>query len=433
MKRLSDKKVVKFDKKNAEKLKQITEQESNPLQFKLSEKGHIKANSLVNIEIILEHDKQLKDTFRFNEFTTEIDVVKPNRELLFKVGQLVDAYVDQIASYIENSPDYGVLFDNKKIRSAITVIAMRHKYNPILDYFNKAYAEWDKQNRLDNVMGDYLGVTETQVTQLITKLFFVGAVAKAHNPKTKFDFVLDLVGGQGAGKTTFLQKISPLGYYTDQFSTFDNKDDYAVMRRALIINDDEMTATNAASFEVLKKFITLQEFEYRKPYGHQAERFNKNFVMARTTNELYYLKDKTGERRFLPLHVNKDRQKYHPVTDLKPDYVQQLWGEAMHLYKDTDFSFALTKDQEGELNEHRQSFMYTDELEDKIDEALSNQFENRDFITNDELSLAVAPGIDLVKNRKVANQISNIMVNRFGFRKKRRRIGGEVKRGFSKV
>ncbi|TAT07607.1 virulence protein E, partial [Lactiplantibacillus plantarum] len=73
-------------------------------------------------------------------------------------------------------------------------------------------------------------------------------VAKAHNPKTKFDFVLDLVGGQGAGKTTFLQKIAPLGYYTDQFSTFDNKDDYAVMRRALIINDDEMTATNNASF-----------------------------------------------------------------------------------------------------------------------------------------------------------------------------------------
>src|SRR5699024_3737557 len=255
---------------------------------------------------------------------------------------------------------------------------------------------------------------------------------KAHNPKTKFDFVLDLVGGQGAGKTTFLQKIAPLGYYTDQFSTFDNKDDYAVMRRALIINDDEMTATNNASFEILKKFITLQEFEYRKPYGHQAERFAKNFVMARTTNELYYLKDKTGERRFLPLHVSKARQKHHPVTDLTDDYVKQCWGEAMQLYKD-GFSFALTSEQEEELDEHRQSFMYTDELEDKIDEALSNQFKGKDFITNEQLSLAVAPGIDLVKNRKISNQISNIMVNRFGFRKSRKKINGEVKRGFKKV
>lgn len=433
MKRLSKKndKVVPFDKKNAEKLSNLTAKEENNWGFKVDRYGRPKANSLVNIEIILENDPVLKDTFRFNEFTTEIDVVKANSKLMFKKGQLVDAYVDQIASYIEDNADYGVLFDNKKIRSAITVVAMRHRYNPVLDYFNEAYKNWDHQHRLGHIMGDYLGVEETTVTQLITKLFFVGAVAKAHNHKTKFDFVLDLVGGQGAGKTTFLQKIAPLGYYTDQFSTFDNKDDYAVMRRALIINDDEMTATNNASFEVLKKFITLQEFEYRKPYGHQAERFDKNFVMARTTNELYYLKDKTGERRFLPLHVSKARQKHHPVTDLTDDYVKQCWGEAMQLYKD-GFNFGLTKDQEEELDQHRQTFMYTDELEDKIDEALSNQFKDKDFITNDELSLAVAPGIDLVKNRKVANQISNIMVNRFGFRKKRQKLNGETKRGYKK-
>lgn len=433
MKRLSESKdkVVPFDKKNAEKLSRLTSLEENNWGFKTDKNGRIKSNSLVNIEIILENDPMLKDTFQFNEFTTEIDVVKPNSKLMFKTGQLVDAYVDQIASYIEDNSDYGVLFDNKKIRSAITVVAMRHHYNPILDYFNEAYKSWDHKERLGHIMGDYLGVDEDIVTQLITKLFFVGAVAKAHDPKTKFDFVLDLVGGQGAGKTTFLQKIAPLGYYTDQFSTFDNKDDYAVMRRALIINDDEMTATNNASFEILKKFITLQEFEYRKPYGHQAERFAKNFVMARTTNELYYLKDKTGERRFLPLHVSKARQKHHPVTDLTDDYVKQCWGEAMQLYKD-GFSFALTSEQEEELDEHRQSFMYTDELEDKIDEALSNQFKGKDFITNEQLSLAVAPGIDLVKNRKISNQVSNIMVNRFGFRKKRKTINGETKRGYAK-
>lgn len=431
MKRLSEKndKVVQFDKKNAEKLSHLTSEEENNWGFKTNKYGQLKNNSLVNIEIILERDPILKDTFRFNEFTTEIDVVKPNSELMFKTGQLVDAYVDQIASYIENNSDYGVLFDNKKIRSAITVVAMRHHYNPVIDYFDDAYKNWDHEERLNHIMGDYLGVEETSVTQLITKLFFVGAVAKAHNPKTKFDFVLDLVGGQGAGKTTFLQKVAPLGYYTDQFSTFDNKDDYAVMRRALIINDDEMTATNNASFEILKKFITLQEFEYRKPYGHQAERFDKNFVMARTTNELYYLKDKTGERRFLPLHVSKARQKHHPVTDLTDKYVKQCWGEAMQLYKD-GFSFALTSEQEEKLDEHRQSFMYTDELEDKIDEALNNQFRDKDFITNEALSLAVAPGIDLVKNRKIGNQISNIMVNRFGFRKSRRRVNGEIKRGY---
>lgn len=103
MKRVSDDKIVKFDKKSADKLKHLTDQEDNNWNFKLDKNGHIKVNSLVNIEKILEKDPILKDTFRFNEFTTEIDVVKPNKELMFKVGQLVDAYVDQIASYIENN------------------------------------------------------------------------------------------------------------------------------------------------------------------------------------------------------------------------------------------------------------------------------------------------------------------------------------------
>ncbi|WP_253283644.1 VapE domain-containing protein [Ligilactobacillus saerimneri] len=425
-------KVVSLDRANANKLDQMNAKSGGWTEdLKKNKSGAIKANSLVNIELILENDIELKNTFKFNEFTTEIDVVRPNPRLHFKTGQLVDAYIDQIASYIEQHSKYGVLFDNKKIRSAITVVSMEHAYNPVLDYFNHAVKEWDGESRLDTVMEDYLGVLPDDTSRLITKLFFVGAVAKAHNPRMKFDFVLDLVGGQGAGKTTFLQKIAPCGYYTDQFSTFDNKDDFAVMRRALIINDDEMTATNNASFEILKKFVTLQEFEYRKPYGHQAERFAKNFVMARTTNELYYLKDKTGERRFLPLHVSKARQKHHPVTDLTPEYVQQLWGEAVYLYQN-GFDFGLTREQEIALNQHRKEFMFTDELEDKIEDALVNEWANKDFLTSETIGLKVAPGIDLVKSRKVANQIANIMINRFGWRKGRKKIGGVVRRGYLK-
>ena len=431
MKRLSEKndKVVPFDKKNAEKLSHLTSEEENNWGFKTNKYGQLKNNSLVNIEIILERDPILKDTFRFNEFTTEIDVVKPNSELMFKTGQLVDAYVDQIASYIENNSDYGVLFDNKKIRSAITVVAMRHHYNPVIDYFDDAYKNWDHKERLNHIMGDYLGVEETSVTQLITKLFFVGAVAKAHNPKTKFDFVLDLVGGQGAGKTTFLQKIAPLGYYTDQFSTFDNKDDYAVMRRALIINDDEMTATNNASFEILKKFITLQEFEYRKPYGHQAERFDKNFVMARTTNESTYLKDKTGERRFLPNMADKSRAVANPVTDLDDEEVARIWGEAVALYK-SGFSFILNKEQQKLIEDNRKSFMYIDETENQIERVLSTWSD--DWIESSEIAQELGED-NLVRNRSLAKKIKYVMDNRNDWKAGQKRFKGTVHRGYRKV
>lgn len=427
---MSEDKVVPFDKDNASKLSKMVDEED---PFIRTAKGAIKPKSLFNIEVILERDPQLVGMFKFNEFTGEIDVARSSDKLLIKKGMLKDSYVDELASYIEASKDYGqVLFTNQLIRSALTVVANRHRYNPVLEYMNSAYEQWDHQERLDTFFSDYLGVERSEATRLITKLFFVGAVAKAYDPKRKFDFVLDLVGGQGAGKTTILQKIAPYGYYTDQFSSFENKDDFAVMRRSLIVNDDEMTATANSTFEVLKKFVTLQEFEYRKPYGHQAERFSKGFVLARTTNNLYYLKDKTGERRFLPLLVDKGRQAANPVRDLTPEYVKQVWGEATHLFKNDDYSFNLTSGQQEILDKHRQTFMYTDDLEDSIADALENDWADRDFLSSETISLKVVPGVDLAKNRKLSNQIANIMINRFGWRKGMRKRNGKVSRGYLK-
>ncbi len=42
-------------------------------------------------------------------------------------------------------------------------------------------------------------------------------------------------------------------WYTDQFTDFKDKDSYSNMLRALIVNDDEMTATNNSDFANLKK------------------------------------------------------------------------------------------------------------------------------------------------------------------------------------
>lgn len=418
----------------AKKLKRIIQdEEDSKLDFHLNSDNKIKVNSLFNIEQILENDPNLVGVFKYNDFTNEIDVVKDCDQLLITQGQLRDSYLDEIASYIERNSDYdNVLFKIPLIRSALNVVANRHHYNPVIDYMNDAVKNWDGKKRLDVFFPEYLGVDRTNLTDLITKLWFIGAVAKVFKPTIKFDFVLDLVGGQGSGKTTILQKLAPCGYYTDQFADFESKDSYAVMRRSLIVNDDEMTATANSSFETLKKFVTLQEFEYRKPYGHQAERFPKGFVLARTTNNLYYLKDKTGERRFLPLYVNKANQKFNPVRDLTEEYVKQLWGEAMHLYQTGDYSFDLTDEQSAALDKYRERFMYTDALEDEISEALENDWAGRDFLTNAEIGLKVAPGVNLANNRKLSNKIMNIMVNKFGWSKGRKKINGETKRGYVK-
>ncbi|GAY74326.1 hypothetical protein NBRC111893_2472 [Lentilactobacillus kosonis] len=156
------------------------------------------------------------------------------------------------------------------------------------------------------------------------------------------------------------------------------------MLRALIINDDEMTATNHSSFEILKKFISSEVLEYRKPYGHMTVRRYKSFVMARTTNELTYLKDKTGERRFMPNLVNKSLQTKSPLTELTNEIVAQLWGEFTAMYHE-GFRFLLSDEEEQLLEDHRKAFMYIDAQEEAIDEVLQKW--NEDFITSADIAI----------------------------------------------
>ena len=379
-----------------------------PIDFELNEKGNIKTNSLKNVGLILEHDKVLRNIFAFNDFTHEIGVVKDVPDLRIDKGQMLDDYDPSILRYIEDN--YHLLFNRNLFQMAVVNDARKRRYNPVVDYFDFVYTQWDGKHRVDDFLPKYLGVEKSEITTLITKIFFVGAVAKAYEPETKFDFVLDLVGGQGAGKTTFLRKMAR-EWYTDQFTDFKDKDNFGVMLRSLIANDDEMTATNNSSFESLKKFVSAQELEFRPPYGKTSIRYPKNFVLARTTNEMTYLKDRTGERRFLPVKVDLDNQKKTPFDDLTDEVINQMWGEFVSYYQH-GFDFGLSRKQEQELANYREDFMYVDEVEAQIEYFLKNYPD--DFVSSNQISKFLGEK-DLVKNRRLAKKIKYVMDNKSGW------------------
>lgn len=407
---------------------------SDPMGLVRYKDGRIKTSSLINIERILDNDNLLAGKFKFNLFSAEIEIIQNFKidGAMIRKGSFNDAVIDSLMSYIENK--YGALFGAANIISAISNIARRNEYNPIVEYLDRAQDAWDGKYRFDEFFPKYLGVEKSETTTLITTLFMVGAVAKAFEKRFKFDFVLDLVGGQGAGKTTLLRKLA-VDWYTDQFVDFKDKDSYAVMLRSWIVNDDEMVATNKARFDELKKFVSAETLEFRRPYGRGTEQFSKNFVIARTTNELTYLKDKTGERRFLPLLVNKKQQKKHSVSDLHDKEVQQLWGEAMTYYVSYlfgDFTFELTQAQELMLEEHRKSFMYIDELEARIEEYLENFYHDR--FTTKNLSYALFGDEDaILRDRRVAARIKNILDNSTEWKYTTIRVDNQVSKGYKRI
>ncbi|HFI0773310.1 TPA: VapE domain-containing protein, partial [Streptococcus suis] len=139
---------------------------------------------------------------------------------------------------------------------------------------------------------------------------------------------------------------------------------YEIMLKSLIVNDDEMVASRKTTFDELKAFVTKTDLTFRRSYGRRAEKFPKNFVIARTSNKVEYLGDKTGERRFLPVLVDAAKQFVKPF-DMTDNDVLQLWGEAVAIYK-KGFTLTFDEEFEDELAVYKERFTYRDEAENQI-------------------------------------------------------------------
>ena len=402
-----------------------------------------KTNSVHNVIALLNYDPIFKDKFKFNTFTQEIEITEDTSFMIetdthhnIKKGSLDDREYAILIAYFDAK--YQLCFPLNIFSAGLQAVAQAHSYNPLQDYIDEQIEKWDGKSRYKDLLPDFLGAEKTPLTAKTTLMFLLGLVAKIYAPETKFDYVLDLIGGQGVGKTTLLQKIAPLGYYTDQFTTFTDKDDYANMLKNILINDDEMTATDNSTFQELKKFISARFLEYRPPYGRKNIKRDKSFVMARTSNDIYYLKDKTGNRRFMPVLCGVIKNVKSVFKDLTPEYVDQLWGEIGTIYKKlkamNKLNFEFNKEDEELIEKNRQQFMYVDEVEEEVDLALqtlikTSKFKENHFITASDIALRMGIA-NLTTNTKVSRKINYIMQNKDGWKYTRRMIDGRFKRGY---
>ncbi|MDE6426814.1 MAG: virulence-associated E family protein, partial [Ruminococcus sp.] len=82
-----------------------------------------------------------------------------------------------------------------------------------------------------------------------------------------------------------------------------------------------------------KQAIASQHDFYRKPYGRNPEQRPRQCVFLGTTNNYDFLKDETGDRRYYPIDVNIPKSTRNIDKDLTPEYIAQLWAEAVQLYR----------------------------------------------------------------------------------------------------
>ena len=452
-----------------------TDEEHNSLNLAKKARGDGFAVNLDNLKKILNGDSKLKGAIQYNVFTYEIDVTRPmklNGRILS--GAIDDLIIREIRAYIATK--YKMDYKKPDIADILEVVAGEHSYNPLKDYLESCESEYKELvNQRDpfDILRHYLNIKDDEYNRIIMDLFFRGAVAKVFDPTVKFDFVLDLTGRQGVGKTQFFEGLFTHKYFTT-VETFTDKDDKARMVRNWCVFDDEMVASKKASFSELKKFITETKLEFRPPYASSDRRLPKSFIIVRATNDHDYLNDLTGERRFLVAEVHKDTA-YKGRKWTEKDR-RAFWGAMVVAWR-ANRVLNLTDEQEKLVNEVRSRYKFVDEIFEDVERYLEipypkNMYQfpatdsTRHYYIHDmmnhgyhmgangvEIHLDTEKYGELVERDKLAvniffsevylnnspnpkdkNKVKKIMQNKDGWEsRKSLRFGKTIKRGFSKI
>lgn len=323
-----------------------------------TDNGAVK-NSIRNCLTVFQNDLKLEGAIRYNILTERIDIVKP---LWWSkpTTTLNDTDLNYLMLYLE---DQYTLTSEKKIQKAISIVADCNKYHPIRDYLNGL--EWDGTERIRCALPHFLGAEESEFTYECLRLFMLGAISRVFKPGSKFETMLCLVGGQGAGKSTFFRLLAIKDeWFSDDLKRIDDDNVYRKMQGHWIIEMSEMIATaNAKSIEDIKSFISRAKETYKVPYEtHPADRL-RQCVFGGSSNTMDFLPlDRSGNRRFLPIMVHPERAEVHILEDEAASraYIDLMWAEAMTIYRSGSFRLTLSKQMNKELRELQKQFMPED-------------------------------------------------------------------------
>ena len=325
----------------------------------LDKSGHVKT-SAKNIICVLENDPALKGHLWHNEFTG-FDSVRgglPWNPDAKTWGSRDDA---NLRIYFEER--YAIT-GKDRIKDAKDAVLTKHRFHPVREYLEGL--KWDGTPRLDTLLIDYLGADDNELTRAMTRKHFTAAVYRVMQPGCKYDYCLIFTGAEGIGKSTLLNVMGG-EWYSDSLTTMEGKTGMESLRGAWIIELGELSSIKRSDVESVKSFITRQIDTYRAAYDSVVEPRPRQCIFCGTTNENYFLKGDTGNRRFWVVNVRPTEVNQTEIAEAIRAVRDQVWAEAVVRYNEGEKLY-LPKDLEKQARERQQA--HNDDADDPLRDLL---------------------------------------------------------------
>lgn len=189
----------------------------------------------------------------------------------------------------------------------------------------------------------------------ILKRWMVSMIAAALNETVVNQVILTLIGRQGSYKTSFMQHILPpvlSEYYTTKSnSSRMTKDDLFTMTENLVINLEEIDTMPPSELNQLKAMVTQRYVDERRAYGRNKVHLPHVASFVATGNNLQFLTDDTGNRRWLPFEVKDIDSPWE--ADIP---YEGIYSQTYALYQDINFRYWFTDKEIQQLRGHVQQF-----------------------------------------------------------------------------
>jgi len=278
-------------------VEKLEKEEELDLLFTMSPKKEvIFTQNTENICRILRKSKEFKSKVRFDSFknVTEFHARDGWRDIM-------DVDVVEVQTTLSIQFPQFAKVGKQMVEDAMNLVARENEVDSAADYM-KALV-WDGEKRLDSWLHHTYNVADDEYHQSVGSNWMKGLVKRIIHPGCKFDYVLVLEGEQGIKKSTSLSVLGGEWYVETTMST-DSKDFFMQFQGKSIVEFSEGETLSRTEVKRMKAIITTSTDKYRPAYGRFSIDFPRRCVFAMTTNQDEYLKDETGNRRWLPVACN---------------------------------------------------------------------------------------------------------------------------------